>query len=465
MVPKSNTASMHFFRIVIDALTIFLSFFLSEYLVTLLFISSFDIYKLWMPVVFMPVFMFFMYFNEMYSRSTFFYSDRTIRNLSLAFLMATLTALFVMPFVEVKANLSRDLFVYLAVNYLLMLFLWLVVHRYNSTHSKLYQKNAIIIGERNIIQTYIYYLGKSSYNSNVIGYILTDGMSSEKESIRNLGELQDLESILASNVIDEVIFTISNNCIIELEKYVTLCEERGLMVRIALDLFPMRLSKSYVHHVGTIPVLTYHTVSLNEMQLFMKRVLDIVGSAVGLLITLLLSLIIVPAILIDSPGPILFRQKRVGQNGRVFFLYKFRSMVTDAEQQKVKLENDNVMKGGLMFKIHNDPRVTKVGAFLRKTSLDELPQFINVMKGEMSLVGTRPPTVDEVNKYQNPHHRRISIKPGITGNWQVNGRSLIHDFDEVVKLDTVYIDNWSIWKDIGILIKTFYVVLFKRDAF
>jgi len=137
-------------------------------------------------------------------------------------------------------------------------------------------------------------------------------------------------------------------------------------------------------------------------------------------------------------------------------------MYVDAEERKGELQKYNKVKNGYMFKIENDPRVTRVGVFLRKTSLDEFPQFINVLKGEMSLVGTRPPTVDEVEKYNNPHHRRISIKPGITGMWQISGRSEITDFDEVVRLDTYYIDNWSVWKDLEIIFKTIFMLLFRN---
>ena len=152
-------------------------------------------------------------------------------------------------------------------------------------------------------------------------------------------------------------------------------------------------------------------------------------------------------------------------NGRIFKIYKFRTMYIDAEARKKELMAQNQVNGGLMFKIKSDPRITGVGKILRKTSLDELPQFINVLKGDMSLVGTRPPTVDEVTKYENYHRRRISFKPGLTGMWQVSGRSNITDFDMVVKLDTQYIDQWSIWLDLKIILKTIWVVLKKSDAY
>lgn len=193
----------------------------------------------------------------------------------------------------------------------------------------------------------------------------------------------------------------------------------------------------------------------------MKRALDIIGSLVGLAIFGILFLILGPIIKLDSPGPIIFAQTRIGKNGRKFRMYKFRSMYQDAEKRKQELLSQNEMNG-LMFKMENDPRVTKVGRFIRKTSLDEFPQFWNVFKGDMSLVGTRPPTVGEFNQYNSYHKRRLSMKPGMTGLWQVSGRSDIKDFDEVVRLDCQYIDNWSVGGDIKIIAKT-VLQAFKKD--
>ncbi len=169
------------------------------------------------------------------------------------------------------------------------------------------------------------------------------------------------------------------------------------------------------------------------------------------------------AIKLDSKGPVFFSQVRIGRNGRRFKIYKFRSMYIDAEERKKELEAENEMQG-LMFKMENDPRITKVGAFLRKTSIDELPQFYNVFKGDMSLVGTRPPTADEFEKYNQYYRRRISMTPGLTGMWQVSGRSDIDNFDDVVKYDLMYIDNWSLRLDIRILFQTVGVVLFGKGA-
>jgi exopolysaccharide biosynthesis polyprenyl glycosylphosphotransferase len=313
-----------------------------------------------------------------------------------------------------------------------------------------------------MIDNYLYYINKTSFRYDIVGHIL---VGEEKENIGSskfLGRIEDLETILNENVVDEIIFALPRNYMGAVEKYLLMCEQRGLTTKLVMDLFDLQLSKTCLLSVGTLPVLTYHTISLNSTQLMIKRIMDIVGSLIGLFVLAFLSLFIVPAILLDSKGPVFFKQKRVGQNGRHFNLYKFRSMYSDAEERKKELVEFNKIKDGYMFKIDNDPRITRVGAFLRKTSLDELPQFINVLKGEMSLVGTRPPTIDEVEKYNNPHHRRISIKPGITGMWQISGRSEITDFNKVVSLDTYYIDNWSVWKDFEIITKTIFMLLFRN---
>ena len=196
--------------------------------------------------------------------------------------------------------------------------------------------------------------------------------------------------------------------------------------------------------------------------------MDIAGGVVGCLITGLLYVVVAPCIYIKSPGPIFFSQVRVGKNGKKFKLYKFRSMYMDAEKRKKELMEQNRVKGGMMFKIDNDPRIIGgekgIGGIIRKYSIDEFPQFWNVLKGDMSLVGTRPPTVDEWEKYDLRHRVRLATKPGITGMWQVSGRSDITDFEEVVRLDREYFVGWWIGLDVRILVKTVGVVLLRRGA-
>lgn len=223
-----------------------------------------------------------------------------------------------------------------------------------------------------------------------------------------------------------------------------------------------RLSRSLSRCAGG-NVVTMGTVELKLRDQALKRMLDIVGSLVGCILSIPIIAIVAIPLKLESPGPLVFKQRRVGRNGRVFYIHKLRSMYVDAEERKKELMARNEMNG-LMFKMQDDPRITKVGKFIRKTSIDELPQFFDVLRGDMSLVGTRPPTLDEYKQYESHHKRRLSMKPGITGLWQVSGRSNIEDFEEVVKLDTSYIDNWTIWQDIKILLKTVWVVFAGRGA-
>lgn len=207
-----------------------------------------------------------------------------------------------------------------------------------------------------------------------------------------------------------------------------------------------------------VPVASFTAKEMSITSQFFKRIFDIIVSFFGTILSLPIILIIAVPLLIESRGPLIFKQPRMGKNGRIFYIYKLRSMYVDAEERKKELMKENEMDG-LMFKMSEDPRITKVGRFIRKTSIDELPQFWNVLKGDMSLIGTRPPTVDEFEQYQSHHKRRLSIKPGITGMWQVSGRSDIQNFEEIVNLDCEYIDNWSPALDLKILFKTIKVVL------
>ncbi|MEB3310558.1 MAG: exopolysaccharide biosynthesis polyprenyl glycosylphosphotransferase [Snowella sp.] len=194
---------------------------------------------------------------------------------------------------------------------------------------------------------------------------------------------------------------------------------------------------------------------------WLKRSVDIVGASIGLVITGIVLIPIAIAIQIDDPGPIFFRQTRCGWMGRRFKMLKFRSMCTNAEALKDQVKNE---ASGAFFKNSNDPRITKVGRFLRRTSLDELPQFWNVLKGEMSLVGTRPPTPDEVENYEVPEWQRLDVKPGMTGEWQVNGRSTVKSFEDVIKLDLRYQENWSHWYDIQLILKTVFIIFNKNSG-
>ena len=253
--------------------------------------------------------------------------------------------------------------------------------------------------------------------------------------------------------------------------------EMGIVIHIGLQ-HPVYLTgqKQVVEKIGGFVTLTSSINTASYSELVLKRLMDIAGGIVGCMITAVLTVVLGPLIYIQSPGPIFFSQVRVGKNGKKFKMYKFRSMYLDAEERKKELEAQNRVKSGMMFKLDFDPRIIGcrknpdgtikkgIGNYIRDWSLDEFPQFFNVLKGDMSLVGTRPPTVDEWDKYELHHRARLAIKPGVTGMWQVSGRSDITDFEQVVKLDTQYICDWSLMLDIRLLFETVMVVVGRKGS-
>ncbi len=257
--------------------------------------------------------------------------------------------------------------------------------------------------------------------------------------------------------VDLVIFSVNHLVRRKIEHLIEAFSEMGIDSLITIDSFAIETLETKLEDFGTTNVIRLSPRLFTDGELLLKRLMDIAGALVGCFICILFGIIVAPLIFLEDPGPIIFKQKRVGRNGKFFYIYKFRSMYQDAEAKLQTLKDQNEMQG-FMFKMKNDPRITKIGKILRKTSIDELPQFFNVLEGSMSLIGTRPPTVDEYNQYSAHHKRRISIKPGITGLWQVSGRSEITDFEEIVRLDCFYIDHWSITGDIKILLKTFAAV-------
>ncbi|MGT2742493.1 sugar transferase [Streptococcus plurextorum] len=265
-----------------------------------------------------------------------------------------------------------------------------------------------------------------------------------------------MESYITKSVVDHLLIDVPSE-MLDAKRLLALSESVGIPASININSIDSNIigEKKFQTLLG-YEVITISSHFKKYSHLVLKRLLDILGALVGLFICGLVGLFVVPLIRKDG-GPAIFAQDRVGKNGRIFKFYKFRSMHINAEEMKKELMAKNEMDG-LMFKMDDDPRITPIGKFIRKTSIDELPQFWNVLIGDMSLVGTRPPTVDEYNQYTLAQKRRLSFQPGITGLWQVSGRSDIKDFDEIVKLDTEYINNWTIWSDIKILVKTVFVV-------
>jgi exopolysaccharide biosynthesis polyprenyl glycosylphosphotransferase len=281
----------------------------------------------------------------------------------------------------------------------------------------------------------------------------------------NTASISELVSFVHEFSVNSVVLTGRHTAFGRMEEAIQACELEGVEAWLVANFFQTRISQTSVGDFCGRPLLVFHsTPQLSSWAGLLKQVFDIVGAAVLLVVTIPLFFLAAMLIKVTSPGPVFFRQKRAGLNGKPFNMFKFRSMVTNAEQLKHELAALNEMSGPV-FKVTNDPRVTRVGRILRKTSIDEIPQLFNVLLGDMSLVGPRPLPVDEVKRFDDlAHRRRLSVKPGMTCLWQVSGRNKVSDFKEWVRLDLEYIDHWSLWLDIKILWWTIPVVLFGRGA-
>jgi exopolysaccharide biosynthesis polyprenyl glycosylphosphotransferase len=278
-----------------------------------------------------------------------------------------------------------------------------------------------------------------------------------------LGTFDDLLPIIHNTVVDEVVFVVPRTWLPRIEALIHLCEMEGIQVSLAADFFDLKLSRSSHTDLAGLPILRFATTPTQVWSLVAKRVLDVVVAGVSLVALSPILLDIALLVRLTSRGPVFFRQQRCGLNGRRFTLYKFRTMVQDAEAQLPRLMAKNEMDGPV-FKLTKDPRITGIGRFLRRTSLDELPQLWNVLRGEMSLVGPRPPLPVEVQRYDNWQRRKLSMRPGITCLWQVNGRNNIKSFQDWGRMDLHYIDHWSLGLDWKILCKTLPVVMFGIGA-
>lgn len=305
----------------------------------------------------------------------------------------------------------------------------------------------------------------------VTGIVLLDGAGDTKQ-VQNIPVMDsaDVTEYVRREWVDEVFVNLPSGEDLPEGLKQNLVEMGVAVHRVLAKSISMKGQRHDVEDMGDYTVLTSSINVISWKESLYKRALDIAGALVGCLATVLLTVFVAPAIYFKSPGPVFFSQVRVGKNGKRFRMYKFRSMYPDAEERKKEYLEQNLVEDGLMFKIPNDPRIIGgekgkgIGNFIRRYSIDEFPQFFNVLKGDMSLVGTRPPTVDEWERYELRHRARMAIKPGITGLWQVSGRSGITDFEEVVRLDTEYIENWSIGLDLRILVKTVFTVFQSNGA-
>jgi exopolysaccharide biosynthesis polyprenyl glycosylphosphotransferase len=368
-------------------------------------------------------------------------------------------------------QLSRAWFVLFGVLATLLLVLEKVVVRVIARYVRakgLNYRTLLIVGTgRRAIEVARTIEAHKFWGYKILGFV-SDGhrLSNGWARFRVYGSVPDLRRLLEggqfAEPIDEIVFAVTRKKLDEMKQIFLMCEELGIRTRVAMNFFPNRVARVELEELEGIPFLTFTTTPSNETQLALKRLLDVAVSMMLLLLALPFIGIAALAIKLSSPGQVLFKQERMGLNGRVFTLIKFRTMFEDAHERRGEVTHLNEMTGPV-FKAKSDPRITGVGRVLRKFSLDELPQLWNVLKGDMSLVGPRPPIPEEVAAYHRWHRRRLSMKPGLTCLWQVSGRNNV-DFDRWMQLDLQYIDNWSPSLDLKILLRTIPAVLSGRGA-
>lgn len=385
--------------------------------------SSIVKYNLSMIIV-VGFFMFLLKQTEFYSRLTFGYFF--VLNVCITFLAHAVVKKYLRAYMESEHNLTKVLVI--------------------SEKDKLDETIERILKDLPI-----------GYQLTAIAVLDEDMTGKKCKEIPIVANRENLMETAKQLAFDEVFIRAENESNSKVRQMINDFEAMGVGCHYSIDIIGWSNGESSVGKFSNFTVVTYTAYRVDYQRRMVKRLIDIMGGIVGLCITGILFPFVALAIRLDSPGPILFSQTRIGKNGRRFRFYKFRSMYIDAEARKKELQKENEIKG-LMFKMENDPRITKVGKFLRKTSIDELPQFYNVLRGDMSLIGTRPPTEDEFEQYNLYYRRRLCMTPGLTGLWQVSGRSDIEDFDQVVKLDLEYIENWSLSLDIKILCKTILVI-------
>ena len=369
-----------------------------------------------------------------------------------------------------SAVLSRWVFVLTAVFAIVLIWPIRVLWKH-SIRMRLLRNNIggreqmLLILEASSLDSSIQEIFNKKYQTyDFCGIVTTDParVGEEIEGIPIVAGINDLEEYVLANIVDDVLISIDNAEMSAL--LINYFLEMGIVVHMAIMNSDSPLPNARLDEIGDMFVLTTSLSAASPWQLMVKRIADIIGGLLGCLITGIAYLFVAPQIKKIDPGPVFFHQTRIGRNGRRFELYKFRSMYQDAEARKAELMDLNEMEGP-MFKIKDDPRILpKIGKRIRDWSIDELPQFWNILKGDMSLVGTRPPTVEEFECYEPHHKARLSFRPGLTGLWQVSGRNRIDEFEEIVRLDTEYIKNWSLREDLMIILKTFVVVLKRKGS-
>jgi exopolysaccharide biosynthesis polyprenyl glycosylphosphotransferase len=355
-------------------------------------------------------------------------------------------------------SISREvIFIFGVLNHISICISYVIANLYYMNRRKkgINLKNIIIIADEeneNFIENILIHR-EFGYNISLIISDSTKIIEKFSDRIKVVKKTMKISCLLKSQIVDEVFYCKKHFNSLEVQSIMDSCQEIGVVFRLNSQLINMSASPSEIHHFESIPFITYQNKPSNEFALSWKYVFDFTFSLFVIVLWMPIFIIIGIMIKFTSKGPIIFKQKRVGLHGREFYIFKFRTMVIDAEKLQAKIMDQNEMSGPV-FKIKNDPRINKVGSFLRKTSLDELPQFFNVLKGDMSLVGPRPPIMKEVSQYKPWQLRRLSMRPGITCIWQVMPHRNKISFEDWMKLDLQYIDNWSLQQDFMLTFKT-----------
>lgn len=461
---KNNNFTKHIDFELLDIVCLIISFFIGNYIRHKTFVLDYNYNSLLIVILLIQIVVFLIYepFSEVLKRGYLKEFTKTFIFDAMSFLMVLLY-LFVIKNTYIYSRLAIS---YIYIFYIIISWAIRCLYKKNLLNNidKLthYRKSLLIIANNKDYKKYVDIL-KNRIDYKIFGICIIDSdmIGKKYNDLEIIGDKTNIIDIACKNHIDEVLICM------DIDKIDKKLNESLSIAGITKHIL---ISDKYenggeIQELSSLNVLSYSYKTFDSKQLFVKRIIDIIGGFIGCFVVIILTIIIGPIIKVNSPnGPIFYLSDRVGKNGKIFKMYKFRSMIPNAESQKKELENKNKIKDGMMFKMENDPRIIPgIGSFIRKTSLDEFPQFFNVLKGDMSLVGTRPPTVDEFNKYKPEHRIRLSVKPGITGLWQISGRSNIIDFKEVVRLDKEYIDNWDITSDIKILFKTVIYLFSKKD--
>ena len=467
MQNKFTSRSKHLDFIILDLICIEVSYWLAYYIRLGRLVNSTPGEYTMMNIMVILIHLSIMFISEGYSGILMRNAIQELKKVVIHNAEMFAVILFILFFAKQSSVYSRILFaLFVVIDTITMYIVHLVRKKvlYSNEDKERGKGQMLIVTNHAHAQSLVKGLAESGYRNYLIhGIVVLDkDMTGQKiDGIDVVADAEGMYEYVKSNIIDEIFLEYDGEGVAEITKRFL---AMGVVVHVSINNILPGTPNAAVENISHYTVITTSINIMSFKQKVIKRLMDIGVSIIGIAITAILFVIFAPIIFIQSPGPIFFKQERVGKNGRRFKIYKFRSMYMDAEERKKELMAQNKMSG-LMFKMDDDPRIIKgIGHFIRDYSIDELPQLWNVLKGEMSLIGTRPPTVDEYEKYNYHHKIRLAIKPGITGMWQVSGRSNITDFEQVVELDASYITNWSLGLDFKILLKTIKVVLQKDGA-